>query len=110
MKTLIDAQIIYQGDIPAFAVIPYDVYLELTKKHRVTIPNEVVGLSIKKNCNLLKAWRIYKGVTQKEVSEKAGISQAALSQMEKTGSPRNATLEKLAKALDLAPEQLADTD
>lgn len=110
MKALIDAQIIYQGDTPAFAVIPYDCYLELVKDHRVTIPNEVVGISVKEDCNLLKAWRIYKGLTQREVAEKAGITQAALSQMEKADNPRNATLEKLAKALELDPEQLADTD
>jgi len=110
MKALIDAQIIYQGDTPTFAVIPYDSYLELTKEHRVTIPHDIVEIMVDKDCNLLKAWRIYKGLTQREVAEKAGITQAALSQMEKADNPRNATLEKLAKALELDPEQLADTD
>lgn len=110
MKALIDAQIIYNGDTPTFAVIPYGQYLELTKDIRVTIPHEVVEIIIDKDCNLLKAWRIYKGMTQKEVAEKAGITQAALSQMEKSENPRNSTLEKLAKALELDPEQLADTD
>ena len=110
MKALIDAQIIYKGNTPTFAVIPYGQYLELIKEKRVTIPHEVVGISIDKDCNLLKAWRIYKGLSQKEVALRAGITQAALSQMEKAENPRNATLEKIAGALGLDPEQLADTD
>lgn len=110
MKTLIDAQIIYQGDTPTFAVIPYRQYLEMTKEHRITIPHDVVGISVEKDCNLLKAWRIYKGLSQKEVAARAGITQAALSQMEKAENPRSSTIEKLAAALELDPEQLVDTD
>jgi len=34
--------------------------------------------------NLVKAWRTYLGMTQAEVAKKAGMSQAALSQMEKS--------------------------
>jgi DNA-binding Xre family transcriptional regulator len=108
MREHINAQIIYNGEAPAFAVIPYEKYLELTGEDRVLIPHEVVGISIKEDCNLLKAWRIYKKLTQREVAEKAGISQSALSQMEKSDNPRTATLEKLAAALDIHPEQLID--
>ncbi len=49
----------------------------------VTIPHEVVGLVEKNGVNLVKAWRTYLGFTQARVAKKAGMSQAALSQMEK---------------------------
>jgi DNA-binding XRE family transcriptional regulator len=102
-------QIIKQNGKPAFAVIPYDEYLKLLPPEEATIPHEVVGLVIKKGMNLVKAWRIYLRMTQAEVAKKAGISQAALSQMEKTeNSLRTATLEKLANAMGLAVEQLKD--
>ena len=48
-------------------------------------------------------------MTQAEVAKKAGISQAALSQMEKTENRlRSGTLEKLADAMGIAVEQLKD--
>ena len=48
-------------------------------------------------------------MTQAEVAKKASITQAALSQMEKTDNElRTATLEKLADAMGLSVEQLTD--
>ncbi|MFH1156913.1 MAG: helix-turn-helix transcriptional regulator [Pseudomonadota bacterium] len=64
---------------------------------------------VKKRYNTVKAWRVHLGLTQKEVAKRAGISQAALSQMEKNENTlRNATLEKLAGALGLSVKQLTD--
>lgn len=109
MSALTNIQIIEQNGKPAFAVIPYDEYLKLLPDEDVTIPHEVVGLVVKKGMNLVKAWRAYLGMTQTEVAKKAGISQAALSQMEKSGNKlRTATLEKLARVMDLSVEQLKD--
>lgn len=109
MSTLTNIQIIEQNGKPAFAVIPYDEYLKLLPDEDVTIPHEVVGLVVKKGMNLVKAWRAYLGKTQTEVAKKAGISQAALSQMEKSENKlRTATLEKLAHVMDLSVEQLKD--
>lgn len=110
MGTLTDIQIIKKDGKPAFAVIPYEEYLRfLPKDEEGSIPHEVVGLIIKKGMNLVKAWRIHLGLTQKEVSRRAGISQAALSQMEKSNNElRTATLEKLAHAMGLSIEQLRD--
>ena len=109
MSTLTNIQIIEQNGKPAFAVIPYDEYLKLLPDEDVTIPHEVVRLVVKKGMNLVKAWRAYLGMTQTEVAKKAGISQAALSQMEKSGNKlRTATLEKLARVMDLSVEQLKD--
>ena len=109
MSTLTNIQIIEQNGKPAFAVIPYDEYLKLLPDEDVTIPHEVVGLVVKKGMNLVKAWRAYLGMTQTEVVKKAGISQAALSQMEKSENKlRTATLEKLARVMDLSVGQLKD--
>ncbi len=107
-----NVQIIEQNGIPAFAVIPYDEYLKAFPELGPgddTIPHEVVGLVIKKGYNLIKAWRIHLGMTQKQVAKKAGITQAALSQMERTDNEkRTATLEKLALSMGLCADQLRD--
>jgi len=107
-----NVQIIEQNGIPAFAVIPYDEYLKAFPEEGTedeTVPHEVVGLVIKKGYNLIKAWRVHLGMTQKQVAAKAGITQAALSQMERTEQEnRTATLEKLAMAMGLSVEQLRD--
>ena len=110
MGTLTNVQIIKKDGKPAFAVIPYEEYLSLKPKGEVeTIPHEVVGLVIKKGMNLVKAWRTHLGLTQREIAKRAGISQAALSQMEKsTNELRTTTLEKLALALGISAEQLQD--
>ena len=88
-------------------VIPFDEYVRLfSKTPRVpegdAIPHEVVGLTIKKGYTLARAWREYLGLTQKEISERMGISQAALSQME-AGEKRlrKVTQEKLAAAMGI---------
>ena len=105
-----NVQVIRQGGKPAFAVIPYDDYLELTsqKGKEATIPHEGVGMLIEKDWNLVKAWRKHLGMSQKVLAKKAGISQPALSQMERSENLRDATLEKLAIGMGLNPEQLVD--
>jgi len=109
MNTPTDIQIIKQDGKPAFVVIPYHEYLKMLPEDEITVPHEVVELVIRRNMNLIKAWRTYLGLTQAEVAKRAGISQAALSQMERReNSLRTATLEKLAKAMGLHAEQLRD--
>jgi len=105
-----NVQVIRQGGKPAFAVIPYDDYLQLTsqKVDDTTIPHEVVGMVIEKDWNLVKAWRKHLGISQKVLAKKAGISQPALSQMETSDNLRGSTLEKMAMAMGLQPEQLVD--
>jgi len=71
------------------------------------VPHEVVSMHIDRGITYLRAWREYLGLTQAEVAEKAGITQAALSQMENGESRlRKATKEKLAHAMGLNPDQL----
>jgi len=113
-------QTIYQSGMPAFVVLPFiDFAREHPKEAALIVPKSpwvpdsgvphaVVGLTIKQDMTLLRAWREYLGLTQAEVAEKAGITQAALSQMESGESKlRKATRIKLAGAMGLNAEQLA---
>jgi transcriptional regulator with XRE-family HTH domain len=67
----------------------------------------VVSIHIDQGITYLRAWREYLGFTQAELAEKAGITQAALSQIENGESRlRKATKEKLASAMGINLEQL----
>ena len=104
-------QIIGPADNPQYVVVPYLDYLRLVGEagEESLIPHEVVELHIVEGYSLLRAWRKFKKMTQKEVADKAGITQAAYSQMEKPDSkPHEATLAKIAKAMGVAPGQLSD--
>jgi DNA-binding XRE family transcriptional regulator len=113
-------QAIYQGGVPAFVVIPFkdfarehpleaDMIKPLTPRvpEGEYIPHEVVDLHVEQEISILRAWREYLGLTQAELAERAGITQAALSQMESAGKRlRKATREKLAAAMGLVSAQL----
>ncbi len=109
MSILIEHQTIKDSNgNPLFAIVKYDDFIRITKSDP-TIPNDIVWKTIEKGYSLPRAWREYLGLTQKEVSSRMGISQAALSQIEKPGKkPRYKTLLKLAEALNLHPEQLRE--
>ena len=113
-------QTIYQGGVPAFVVLPFldfarehpkEAELIQAKSPRIPegpyIPHEVVSMHIDEEITYLRAWREYLGLTQAEVAGKAGITQAALSQMESGESKlRKSTRVKLAAAMGLNAEQL----
>ncbi len=105
-----EVQIITQGGKPAFAVVPYDQWLELSKQSDdAYIPHEVVGYQLKNECSLIAAWRKHKKLTQVELARRIGITQAALSQLEKQGSkPQANTLKKVAAALEVDVNQLTE--
>lgn len=107
MAEPIKHQIIRQGEDPLFVLVPYDEYIDLIKDEDLSIPHEVVEKHIMEEKSMIKAWREYKGVLQKELAKKIGISQAALSQMEARGTERKSSLEKVAKALGIEIEQLS---
>ncbi len=97
-------QFIERDGKPEFVVIAYEDYV-IHFRADVTIPHEVVKLSVKHG-SLIKAWRAHKGLSQKDVAKRMGVSQAAYSQMEK-GKKHNAeTLAKIAKAFRIDPLQL----
>ena len=65
---------------------------------------ETVSTAILNGDSLLKALRVWRGMTQVQLADAAGIGQGYLSELEgraKTGSPD--TLAKLAQALDVPP-------
>lgn len=108
MSERIEFQTLYQNGKPTFAVVPYDRFLELIEPG-ATIPHEVVGRVVRDGISLLRAWREHLDLTQEELARRAGMTQAALSQMEVPGSKlRKATREKLAEVLGLTPEQLRE--
>ncbi len=73
-----------------------------------TISHAVVGLMIENGWNLVKAWRKHLGLSQEKLANLTGISQSAISQMEQSNNLRSGTVEKLAAAMGIAPEQLVD--
>jgi DNA-binding XRE family transcriptional regulator len=114
MTELTKPQIIIQNNEPTFAVIPWIEYEYLVKnlsaleESDVWFPNDVVKANIRGD-SLIKAWREYFGLTQGELSKKAGIKQPALARLEKSdANPRKSSLKKLADAMDITLGQLLD--
>lgn len=84
-----------------------DVPVERGEEDDTLIPHEVVSIMIDEKVSLLAAWRIYRNLSQQEVAEKTGLTQSAISQMERAESkPQKKTREKLAKIYQCLPEQL----
>jgi DNA-binding XRE family transcriptional regulator len=121
MSKRIEYQLIEQGGKPAFAVIPYDVFVEevLGGVEPVSlpdgdpgglIPHAVAKRTITGEASLLQAWREHLGLTQAELAHRMGVTQSAVSQMERVGArrPHRATLEKAATAMGLAVDQLIE--
>lgn len=84
-----------------------DVPYEASEFDDVSLPFAIADIITSKNVSAIAAWRIYRGLTQAQAAEKAGISQAALSQIEKAGTrPQAKTREQFAAIYDCRPEQL----
>ena len=95
---------------PEYAIIPYDVFSELSKQYNdnenLTVPHEVVSASVDGD-SMIKAWREYLGLTQKELANRMGISQPTLAKLERAdANPRKNTLRKIADAMGIKPAQL----
>jgi ribosome-binding protein aMBF1 (putative translation factor) len=110
MNAHIKHQIIEKDGAPLFVLVPYNEYIEsLQKQQDVYFPHEVVELHAIEGKSLVRAWREYKGMSQKRIAAKINISQSAFSQMEKPDATlRRSTLEKIAAALEISVEQLMD--
>ena len=108
MNTPTDVQIIKDSSgKPAFAVVPYELWIKQTAITAGLIPNEVVGAVIEGGKTPVRAWREYLGFTQEDVASRAGITQAALSQIESgEHKTRKATREKLARAMGITEPML----
>ncbi len=72
------------------------------------IPHAVVKLNVIDGLTMIAAWRKYLKISQKDLAGRAGMTQSALSRIEKSGSNHRATLEKLAAAMNISIAQLTD--
>jgi DNA-binding XRE family transcriptional regulator len=119
-------QIIEKNGQPEWAVVPYEEYLRLVAEAEMLqdirdydeaklaiangdeelIPSEVT-YALLDGENPMRVWREYRGLTQRQVAEQAGISKPYLSQLE--SGQRNGTTEVLAaiaKALNVSLDDL----
>jgi len=108
MNALTNYQTILGSDgKPAFVVLPYADFIKLPGAVAPgTIPNAVVSRRIMDEVSMLQAWREHLMLTQTEMAELMGISQAGYAQIEAAKRPRKATLQKAADALGISLEQL----
>lgn len=105
------------------AVVPIELFEKLTRdsdiaelyepvqnetgtSDNVRYPNEVINILSEKGCTMQAAWRVYRGLTQKQVAEALGIKQSTVSEFEKSERPRKDNLERLATLYRCSPEQL----
>lgn len=123
-------QIIERDGNPEWAVIPYKEYLRLVaeaemlqdvrdydttleaikKGEEETIPAKVV-YAVLDGENPIRVWREYRGLTQHQLAETAGISTPYLSQLEsgkRTGSTE--VISAIANALGLTLEDIVKLD
>ena len=107
MNERISHQIIEKNGVPLFVLVPYDEYISSRQDEKVYFPHEVVELHASECKSIIRAWREYKKLSQREVAKRIGISQSAYSQMEKPDARlRKSTLEKIARALQIEMNQL----
>ena len=115
MNTPIGYQTIEHRGHPAFVLVPWDDWkriqhlLEAEKARAHGIPQEVVEANVLRNESLIKAWREYLCITQKELADRMNVSQAAVAKFERAGVRlRTVTIKKIANALELKEEQLME--
>ncbi|MDP8079953.1 helix-turn-helix domain-containing protein [Phocoenobacter skyensis] len=112
MNELTNIQIINnEKGLPAFAVIPYALFEELRENGQkidfdTAVPKAVVDDVFDNNVTPLRAWRNHLGLSQKEMANRLGISQAGYSKHENSEKLTKLTREKMAKVLNITPEQL----
>ncbi len=119
-------QVLEKNGKPEWAIIPYEEYRRLLEKAEMLqdiqaydeakasvargeelIPAEVT-YAILDGENPIRVWRKYRGMTQQQVAEKAGISKSYLSQLE-SGQRKGSTevLRAIASALHVSLDTLA---
>ena len=91
-------------------VLDYDMAIEAVKQGEELVPSEV-AYAILDGESPIRVWREYRGYTQQQLSEAAGISKPYLSQIE-TGKRTGTTevLSGIAKALALTIDDIVETD
>lgn len=114
MSEHIEYQTIEHNGHPAFVLVPYKDFERIrpllnNEFVRTGIPHSIVEANILHGVPMIKAWREYLNLTQQQLAEKAGMTQPALTKLERQdANPRKATLKKLATALGITVEQLEE--
>src|SRR5690625_5450363 len=112
MSAVTEYQVIHNMEgQPEYVLVPYQEFISsgLTSKAattETTVPNAIVNRVFDEGITPMRAWREHLGLTQAEVAERAGTSQASYAQTENRQRPRKNTLRNIAKAMGLAYEQL----
>lgn len=123
-------QLIERDGKPEWAVLPYAEYLQLLEQAEMLedirdydaakaalengddelIPAEVV-YAILDGENPIKVWREYRGLTQQQLADNAGISKPYISQIE-TGKRTGTTeiLSAIAKTLDVSLDEVVNKE
>lgn len=103
----------YNGE-PAFVLVPVDEFRKIrplleNEAVKGGIPHSVVRANLVDGVPMIKAWREHLGMTQEELAGKAGMSQPALAKLERPGAhPRKTTIRKVAEAMGLSVDQVAE--
>jgi predicted transcriptional regulator len=121
-----NVQILEHDGKPEWAVIPYEAYLELVEQAEMLLDiqdydaakaalergdeelvSSQVVYAILEGGNPIKVWRVYRGLSQQGLAERAGISVPYLSQLER-GKRRGSleALRRVAEALMVSLEDL----
>ena len=99
---------------PIFLLIPFDVFRKIRpfldhEATRLAIPHKIVKRNVIDGVPMIKAWREHLGMTQQELAKKADVTQPAIAKLERSAAkPRQATLKKLAMAMNITTEQLEE--
>jgi DNA-binding XRE family transcriptional regulator len=91
---------------PAFVVLPYAEFVKLPGAVQSGKVTRLNGKRVAHEIGVLQAWREQLMLTQTEVAERMGISQAGYAQIEAAKRPRRVTLQKAADALGITLEQM----
>lgn len=111
MSAAIDYKIVRSKGQPDKALVDYQQFMDLLSLlgEREVVPQEVVKMVYGEDgLNPIKAWRIYRDLSQLELAELLGMSQPGLQQIENKpfASLRKQTRQKLATALGISLGQL----
>jgi len=112
MSAHTDYQTIHHDGKPAFVLVPvaeFERIKPLLERDAISdvTPQAIVEAHVLNDIPLIRAWREHLGLTQEELSAKAGMAQSALARLERgTSKPRTATFAALANAMGLTVTQL----
>ena len=120
-RDFVETKVIKEGGRPRFVIMDYRYFkrfqdilediedavdLELEPPEGPYVPMAVVHREAD-GCSPITAWREYRGLTQKELAQKLGVSQAQVAKWEKPSArARKTTLAKIAIALECEPSLL----